>query len=85
MATMPSGLVSLHEMTHDYEVPVIMMAGIIVAFGWVLHYISWRIDCMKTGCAHEPCGTKKKRSSKLLAFATILFVINVGSFLFLHH
>ena len=85
MASMPSGLVSLHEMTHDYEMHLIIMAGVIVLFGWALHYIAWRIDCMKTGCAHEPCGEKKKRSSKILAFATILFIVNVSSFLLLHN
>jgi hypothetical protein len=85
LVVMPSGLMSIHDIMHDYEMPMMITAGVIVLFGWVLHYISWRIDCLKTGCEHEPCGTKKKRSSKLLAFATFLFLVNLSGYLYLGH
>lgn len=85
MMVMPSEMIFLHEMTHDYEVPMLVFAAIIISVGWGLHYIAWRMDCLKTGCSHEPCGQKKKRSSKILAFSTVLFAFNVSLFLLLQH
>lgn len=84
MAAMPSSLVAFHEVMHDYEMPLLIMAGAILTMGWGLHYISWRIDCRSTGCVHEPCAPKKARSSKILILATILFVVNLGGFFWLH-
>lgn len=84
VAVMPVGLVSLHHAMHDYEVPMIMVSGLILAIGWGLHYIAYRIDCRSTGCSHEPCKPKKKRSGKVLMVATALFVVNVSSYFLLH-
>lgn len=84
IATMPSGLLFLHEAMHDYEVPMIMISGAIMAMGWGLHYIAYRIDCHNTGCVHEPCGPKKKRSGRVLAIASVLFVLNVSGYFWLH-
>lgn len=77
MMTIPKGLETIHHTMHDYEMPLIMTAGIITVLGWVLHLISIKLDCRTTGCAHGPCGSKKNRSSKVLIFSTILFAINL--------
>jgi len=84
MMTMPAGLESLHHSMHDYEMPLIITAGIITTMGWVLHIISSKLDCRSTGCAHEPCAPKKKRSSKVLIFSTVLFAINIFILLTAH-
>jgi len=76
MATMPMGLELLHDAIHAYETPLIIFSGFMVVLGWVLHEMSRRMDCRDTGCGHPPCKPKKKRSRKLLAFATFLFFIN---------
>ena len=85
ISTMPAELEFLHHIVHDYEIPMILTSGLIVLVGWMLHYIAYRMDCRATGCAHEPCGPKKKRSGKVLVIATGLFIINVGVYFFLHH
>jgi hypothetical protein len=84
-AAMPFGLESLHHMTHEYEMPMIMMAGLLLCLGWGLQYIAHRIDCRSTGCVHVPCAPKKKRSGKVLIIATALFALNVTGYFVLHH
>jgi len=84
IGVMPSGVTFLHDIMHDYELPIIVASGAVLLIGWVLYYVSYRIDCRSSGCEHEPCGPKKKRSSKLLLVATILFVVNVSVYSFVH-
>lgn len=83
-SVMPSGLLALHELIHTWEVPMIITSAAILLMGWGLHVLSVKIDCHNTGCAHEPCGPKKTRSSKLLMIATALFTINVSVYMFVH-
>lgn len=78
MATLPFGLATLHDTIHAYETHLIVFSGVMVAFGWGLHEISRCIDCHDTGCGHPPCAPKKKRSTKLLVLATLLFVMNLA-------
>ena len=81
---MPSGLVTLHELIHTWEVPMIIGSAVILATGWGLHALSVKLDCHNTGCVHEPCTPKKKKSSRLLMVATALFAINISIYAFLH-
>lgn len=84
-AAMPMGLESLHHAMHDYERPLISVSFAILMVGWVLHYIAYRIDCRSTGCEHEPCAPKKRRSGKVLLIATTLFTLNLIAYMALHH
>ncbi len=85
VAAMPAGLEVLHEALHQWEIPMILMSGMIVALGWGAHYLAVKMDCSNTGCCHEPCGPKKRKSGNVLKVATYLFAFNVGVFLFFHH
>jgi len=84
MVTLPLGLDGLHDFIHDYEIAILVFSGTMLAFGWVLHEISRRIDCRDTGCGHPPCAPKKKSSVKLLIFASFLFAINLAVYVFTH-
>lgn len=84
IATMPVGIQRLHEMTHDYEVPMIIASGLIIILGWALHVVANKIDCHNSGCHHEPCGSKKKKSSLILMIATGLFLLNLTGYFLLH-
>ncbi len=84
MVTLPLNEHDFHHMLHDYEVPFLTFAAIILLIGWALHYISWKIDCRSTGCSHEPCAPKKRRSSKVLFISTALFIFNIIVFLTAH-
>ncbi len=81
---MPLWVMSWHDAMHDWEIPIITMAGSVVALGWLLHYISIRIDCHETGCGHGPCTPKKKSAGKLLKIATVLFLANVLIYFTVH-
>jgi len=81
---LPSALLDLHEMMHRWEVPLIIFSGSVMAFGWVLYFISLKIDCHDTGCHHGPCNPKKKNASRILAFASLLFAINIAVYFGLH-
>lgn len=85
VAAMPAGLEMLHEVIHDWEIPMIIASGLIVLFGWMVHYFAIKLDCHNTGCEHEPCGPKKRKAGNILKIATVLFVFNVTIFLFFHH
>lgn len=80
----PAGLVEFHEAMHAWELPILIFSGIVLFIGWSLHIISERIDCHNTGCVHEPCGQKKKKSHRILIMATILFCMN-SALLFIFH
>lgn len=82
----PLGLHELHHVMHDWEIPLITASAVILLAGWVLHYISWRLDCRnQVGCAHGPCDSKKRRTNWILWLATSLFFVNLIIYLGLHH
>ena len=86
VSLMPGFLVDLHDMLHAYEVPMIMMSGLILAFGWGLHLYSKTINCSETGagCCDAPCAPKKDKVKWLLVAATLLFTVNVTVYTFVH-
>ncbi len=84
MSALPIWMVGAHEVIHGWELTIIVISGIILAFGWLLHIISKRIDCRDTGCIHEPCGKKKKNTTIILKIATLLFIVNVTIYITVH-
>ncbi len=84
IAVVPAGLTTLHETLHHWEVPVILFSGVFVFLGWVIHYVSEKLDCHDTGCVHGPCGTKKKTAGKILKIATVMFILNIGIYIIFH-
>ncbi len=84
VSALPTGWLAFHEAMHEYEIPMIGLSGAILAVGWLLHYISLRIDCHDTGCAHGPCQPKKKSATGILKIATVLFVVNTIIYLAFH-
>lgn len=85
IVAMPAGLEALHELLHDWEIPMILLSAGIVMIGWGVHLIARRLDCHHTGCAHEPCGPRKIKSATILKIATLLLLVNVTIYLFFHH
>ena len=86
LVTMPAAIDSLHHAIHDYEIPMICVSAVLIAFGWIFYFISKRLDCRTDGdCSHAPCAPKKKRSNRILSIATILFVINFVGYFALHY
>lgn len=77
MMVMPASWVTLHDRLHDWEIPMIMISGVMIALGWGLHAYSKKIDCHDTGCTHGTCAPKKDRTRMVLKIATLLFVINL--------
>ncbi len=84
IVTLPTEINTLHDAMHGYEIPMITTSALILAFGWALHFYAMKLDCRSTGCGHEPCAPKKKKSSKILFVATALFVINLTGYFALH-
>ncbi len=84
VTVVPLWLQNIHETLHDWEVPLIVTSGVVVALGWALHSYSNKIDCHDTGCKHGPCGPAKKKTHVILQVATVLFLINVSVYLVLH-
>lgn len=84
LSVIPSGILDVHEIMHDYEIPMIIFSGVVLMLGWGLHHLSMRIDCHDTGCGHGPCEPKKTKSSKILKLATVLFIANISLYGFVH-
>src|SRR5690606_14732462 len=59
VAALPPSFNTLHEALHAYEVPLIIVSGLLIALGWGVDRYSRKIDCHDTGCCHEPCGPQK--------------------------
>lgn len=86
IASMPVGLEFLHHLMHDYEIPMIMVAGFIISIGWGVYYVGRQLDCrVEAGCHHQSCTPKKKRSARILVLATLLFAVNVTMYFTFHH
>ena len=86
IVSMPSPFEYIHEIIHGYELAIITFSAIVLISAWVLHFIDLQLDCRDTGgCAHEPCGSKKKKSDKILMMATVIFLLNVAIYIFYHH
>jgi hypothetical protein len=85
IATMPLFIDNMHHIIHDYEIPMIIASGVILAFGWALHAYSRRISCRTEGsCSHEPCTPKKDRTRLFMIIATVLFIVNVTVYFVFH-
>lgn len=77
MITIPAFLMRFHDSLHAWEVPMMVVSGLILGLGWILHLYSLRIDCHDTGCAHPPCSPSKRRSAVVMKIATVLFIANI--------
>ncbi len=77
VSAMPGWLEVVHTALHSWEIPLIVLSGVVVGLGWALDIYSRKIDCHDTGCHHGPCDTGKKRAHTILKAATILFIVNI--------
>lgn len=86
IATMPGFIDEAHHMIHEYEIPMIIVSGIILVIGWGIYAYSRRMNCSSEGstCCHEPCAPKKDRTRLFMILATCLFVVNVSVYFIFH-
>lgn len=85
IATLPGFINEAHHIIHAYEIPMIVVSGIILIIGWGVYIYSRRISCRTQGsCCHEPCAPKKDRTRLFMAIATLLFVVNVCVYFIFH-
>ena len=83
-ALMPQAMSNVHELLHHWEVPMIGLSAAVLAMGWVLYYVSRKMDCHSTGCVHVPCEPKKEKAHTVLKIATGLFLFNVLIYTLFH-
>lgn len=77
LSVMVPGLETLHAGLHHYEWPLIVFSAVMVALGWVFHFLGRKVDCHDSGCHHPPCEPSKDRTSMLLVLATVIFIANI--------
>lgn len=86
VATMPGFIADTHHIIHNFEIPMIIISGVILALGWMLYFYSKKINCRTQGsCHHAPCAPKKDRTWHFMILATILFALNVLVYFVFHH
>ena len=84
VATLPAGVLELHDFLHEWEIPIIASSGVILALGWLAVRHSEKMDCHSTGCHHGTCAPRKNRAHLVLKIATVLFVFNVLVYVAVH-
>jgi hypothetical protein len=84
MSVLPAGWLAFHEMMHRWEIPMIALSGGILVFGWVMHFISRRLDCHSTGCGHGPCAPEKNKAVTILKIASVMFAVNIAIYYTFH-
>ena len=84
ITTTPGFLLDIHEHIHEYEVPIIIVSGVMLALGWAAHVYSRKVDCHDDGCCHPPCAPQKSMNAKILIVASVLFVMNISIYFFVH-
>ncbi len=78
IGAMPYWLQSVHDTMHHWELPMIGMAGTVIALGWILNWVTLKLDAHSEHCHHGGCTPKKKKSANLiLKAATVLFMVNL--------
>ncbi len=89
ISTLPTGWIEVHDLLHHWEVPMIMVSGIILALGWGLHYYSEHMGpheqhkhCCDGHCG--PSAQKKNKIHTILKITTILFAVNVTVYFAFH-
>lgn len=84
IAALPPGWQAFHDFMHDYEIPLIIFSGAVIAFGWAVDLYAKRVDCHDTGCCHPPCTPVKRRAHIVLKLATVLFIVNLIIYFVFH-
>lgn len=84
IGAVPASVTYFHDLIHDWEIPIIVLSGVVITFGWWLHDYASKMDCASMGPAHEVCESRKNTSAKVLKIATVLFVINVSVYFLVH-
>lgn len=84
VAALPPSMIAFHDFMHDWEVPMIVASGIILALGWAAVVYSDKVDCHSSGCAHGACAPRKTRAHKILIVASVLFFVNVVIYFGVH-
>ena len=84
IGAIPSGIEFLHDFIHDWELPIIVTSGVVLGIGWLVYFYARKMDCEHMDDAHEICASKKKRSSNILKIASVLFLVNVSVYFFIH-
>lgn len=78
MATVSGSVVT----TEMFGVPesvhekMIYFSAVMLVISGISSYVSYKIDCGKDGCQHEPCKPKKAKYFKLYAYAVVFFILN---------
>jgi len=85
ISIVPTFIMTFHSAIHAYEIPIIATSGIITALAWVVYLNAGKVDCHDTGCVHEPCDSRKSRAGTILKVGTVMFLVNLTLFTFLHY
>ncbi|MBL8637212.1 MAG: hypothetical protein JNN09_01790 [Alphaproteobacteria bacterium] len=80
----PGALLSLHEKMHHYEIPIIIFSGGMVGLGWGVFVLAKKFAARGGDCSNAACGKEQCHNRNILIIATLLFVVNVLIFAFVH-
>ncbi len=84
VAAMPAFMVGMHDFLHEWELPMIVVSGLVLAIGWAAVLYSDKISCESECCAQSGCAPKKNKAHLVLKIATVLFIFNVLIYLVFH-
>ncbi|MGI9388141.1 MAG: hypothetical protein ACR2OX_11990 [Methyloligellaceae bacterium] len=80
-----SGFLFIHDIMHAYERPILAGSGLLLVAGLILQYVSFRIDCRNTGCAHSDCAPKKMQVSWIFRIAVVMYAANLAFYFLSGH
>lgn len=86
VATLPDFLVSFHSFMHQWEKLVILVSGTLLALGWLLYWLSLRINGAADCCGgdHTKTGKTGNKTVLVMSVASVLFCLNLGIYLGVH-
>jgi hypothetical protein len=84
MIAMPASMVTMHNLIHAWELPMIITSAAILVLGWAATLYSEKLDCHSTGCAHGACAPQKSKAHLVLKIGTVLFIFNVFIYATIH-
>ncbi len=80
----PVFLTQIHDVIHDYEMPIILFSGLMMFVSWAVHLASHQAESDATGCGHSSCVSKQNKNLRILQIATLLFFMNLVIYFAVH-
>ena len=82
---MGGAFLAFHALVHDYEKAILAASGAMLGVGFLLHYVSFHLDCRATECSQSDCAPQRFRVGWIFIIAVALYAGNLAFYFISGH